>query len=112
MCGDSLDATRKAEVYSEALEILGSVLTWHMLRQRWTHAGQAVDALAVAVAADDLPAIVRAIADLELLGPVRLIRIGESDEDKPQTPPEPVRDRVNRLIHELRQVSQQGSAAG
>ena len=111
MCGDSLDATRKSEIHSEALEILGSVLTWHMPRQQWTYAGQAVDALTAAVAAGDLPAVVAAIADLELLGPVRLVRIGESDEDEPQTPPEPVRDRINRLIHDLAQESQQDSAA-
>jgi hypothetical protein len=103
MRADDLYAARESELHAEALEILGHLLTWHLPSGRWAQAEQVIDEVATAMASGDLPALDRAIAGLELLGPVRVTRIGESSESQLTPPPDPVRERVNRLIHSLGQ---------
>jgi CATRA-associated small protein len=57
-----------------------------------------MEALRDAVATGDGEAVRRAVADLELAGPVRATRIGAA----PLVPvPESVRDRANHLVHAL-----------
>lgn len=103
MHADDLYAARESELHAEALEILGHLLTWHLPPERWTQAEQVIDEVATAMASADLAAFDRATADLELLGPVRIVRIGESPGNQLTAPPDPLRDRVNRLIHALSQ---------
>jgi hypothetical protein len=82
---------------SEALEILHDILAWRLTPGRWQLVGQIISSMATARAQGDLEDLRRATIDLELVSPVRVIKLGE--EQAP--PPEPLREQVNHLIHSL-----------
>lgn len=84
------------ETRAEALDVLTDLLGWQMAAEGWEIVELLVESMALALAAGD-PAKVRAATiNLELVGPVRVPRIGA---DGKTPPPERVRDRVNRLVH-------------
>ena len=86
------------EVRSDALDVLTDALQWRMTEPRWAAIRAAVDALATAVRAGDVEAARPAVADLELLGPVRATPIGH----EPLVPaPDPVRDEINELVRAM-----------
>jgi len=98
--GDTDDraAVLDAELRADAVDVLTDALQWRLTEARWTAVGPVVDALAAAVRAGDAAATEAAVAELELLGPVRATPIGA----EPMVPtPERVRDEINELVHEL-----------
>lgn len=105
MHADDHDLVREseevAEAKAEALEILGYVRTWQMPPERWAEAEQIIAALTEAVASGDVPAMTEQIVNLELLGPLRITRIGEPGAPDLVSAPDPVRERVNHLVYML-----------
>ncbi len=88
----------EGDVREDALDVLRDALVWRLTDGRWRVVGQAVEVLASALDAGDTAAFRKAVYDLELAGPVRAARF----EDPPTVPtPDPVRERVNELIHTL-----------
>lgn len=83
---------------ADALDILGDVLVWRLAPSRWDQVLAVIGTLAAAVSAGDPAAFRQAGADLELLAPPRITRIGGTSK---VPPPEDVRDRTNQLIHTL-----------
>jgi hypothetical protein len=82
----------------DALDVLEDALHWQLPASRWRGVDEAVRAMAEALTRDDVAAFRRAESDLELARPVRAV----SAEHPPQDPvPEPVRERINELIHTL-----------
>jgi hypothetical protein len=87
-----------AEAKLAALDVLTDVLQWRLSEARWTRVTEIVQSIDKALSAGDLTALVAATIDLELAGPVRIIRVGAT----PQVPASPpVRERVNRLVYSL-----------
>lgn len=86
------------DVRADALDVLVDTLQWRLTEPRWVAIRAAVDALAAAVRAGDVEAVRAAVADLELLGPVRATPIGH----EPLVPaPDPVRDEINELVRAM-----------
>jgi hypothetical protein len=90
-------AVDRPVVESEALEILHDVLAWRLTAGRWELVGQIIDSMATAQAHGDLTDLQRATIDLELVSPVRVIKLGQTQVP----PPEVLREQVNHLIHSL-----------
>jgi hypothetical protein len=83
---------------AEALDVLSDVRQWQLAGPRWQAIEQILDAMAAALEAGDVEALTAATADLELAGPLRIVRIAAT----PVTPPPvPIRDRLNRLVFVL-----------
>jgi hypothetical protein len=92
--GDALSS----EDVEDAIDILNDVLQWELTTARWEQVDRLIEALGLALAADDRDTFVAALTELELLGPVRATRLGAT----PVVPaPAPIRERANRLVHEL-----------
>jgi hypothetical protein len=68
-----------------------------------------LDRLAGALGAGDTAGFRAAVADLELSGPVRALRIGAADTDGI---PEPVLDRRNTMLHRLGGAGHQRKESG
>lgn len=92
---------RESGANAEALEILSYVLTWRLQSARWAEAEKIIGALANAVAAGDTVAMTIETTNLELLGPLRVIPIGQPGQPELVPPPDPVRERVYQLVHVL-----------
>lgn len=91
----------------DALDVLRVTLVWRLTEGRWRTVAQAADALAAALAAGDDAAFRAAVHDLALAGPVRAVSAG----NPPTEPaPDPVRERVNELIHTLGQDTDDNAA--
>ncbi|MEU7921948.1 CATRA system-associated protein [Micromonospora zamorensis] len=87
-----------AEDVEDVLAILNDLAEWELAAERWDRVNRLVDALGHAVAAGDPDAVASVTIELELLGPLRATRLGTTPVGPP---PAPVRERVNRLVHEL-----------
>jgi CATRA-Associated Small Protein len=87
-----------AEARAEALDVVSDALQWRLNEMRWQSLEHILAAMDAAMAASDAAALMAATANLELVGPVRLTRIGATPA---VPPPAPVRDRLNRLVHSL-----------
>jgi hypothetical protein len=80
-----------------ALDMLRDLLVWKLPPTRWELVGETVARLEAALAAGDAAGLHDATVDLELAGPTRISRLGDSAT----LAPEPVRQVANRLIHTL-----------
>ncbi|MFI0480907.1 CATRA system-associated protein [Actinomadura sp. 9N215] len=86
------------EIIEDALDVLGDLLMWRFPLERWARIEPVAARMQEACAAGDEAALRNATADLELMGPDRITRIG----DTPVVPPPPrIRERANQLIHSL-----------
>jgi hypothetical protein len=96
--GDTERAKARRQAEAEALEILHDLRDWRLTPSRWDLVGQIIASMTAAAAEGDVAALQRATTDLELVSPVRIIKIGETPQGPP---PDPVREQANRLIHSL-----------
>ncbi len=87
-----------AETVGDALDVLQEIVLWELLPERWEQVGRILDRITAALAANDVEDLRDAVADLELTGPVRALRIGGTGE---RGIPEPVLERRNTLVHAL-----------
>lgn len=109
------DSSETVVARAEALGAASDALEWRLTGKRWESVEQVLAAMAAALATNDLEALKAATAELEVAGPVRIVRIGAP----PVVPPPPqVRDRLNRLVYSLggtaaweRDESEQGSSS-
>jgi CATRA-Associated Small Protein len=97
------------DIHDEALGLLREVLVWRLAGDRWHIVDQAVRSLAAALAAGEPDAFREVLYDLELAGPIRVVRI-EDAEILP--PPPPVRERINQLVHTLEGAGGSGEDDG
>ncbi|HEX2315616.1 MAG TPA: CATRA system-associated protein [Thermomonospora sp.] len=78
---------------------LTDVLEWRLTQAAWAGVAEALDELARALPGGDRRRIEEAQDSLAFSGPIRLrTRLGD---DPAVPPPEDIRERVNRLIHDL-----------
>jgi hypothetical protein len=94
----SWDSADVVDVRAEARDVVGDALLWRMNDARWEAIAQVLAAMDEALAAGDLDALAAATADLELVGPLRITRIGATPV---VPPPPPILYRLNRLMHVL-----------
>jgi hypothetical protein len=87
-----------AETVDDALDVLQDLVLWELVPERWARVDSIIDRITVALAARDAGDLRDAVADLELSGPIRALRIGSTGE---RGIPEPVLDRRNSLVHAL-----------
>jgi len=87
-----------AETIDDALEKLQDLVLWQLAPQRWDQVDRILGRMAAAMAAGDEDEMREAVADLELSGPTRILRIGSASEDGI---PEPVLERRNTLVYSL-----------
>lgn len=87
-----------AKLRLAALEVLTDALEWELPEARWQRVAEIVQAMDDALAGEDPAALDYATSELELAGPVRIIRVGATS----QIPPPPyVRERISRTQHTL-----------
>lgn len=96
--GPGWNSADTGSVRTEALDVLSDALSWRLAGPRWAAIEQVLAAMDAALAAGDVATLAAATTDLELAGPVRIIRIGA---DPAVPPPTTVRDRLNQLVHSL-----------
>ncbi len=82
----------------EVAHALRDALLWEMTPARWELLAGILAEIAEAAESGDPDALAAARAGLELVGPVRITRIGSTPR---QPPPPPVRERINHLIYRL-----------
>lgn len=87
-----------AETVGDALDVLQDLVLWELAPERWEHVGVVLGHITTALAGREAEALRDAVADLELSGPVRALRIGSADE---HGIPEPVLELRNTLVHRL-----------
>jgi hypothetical protein len=98
------------DALTEARDLLAHVTSWHMAPARWSRVETLLEAMAVALAHNDVPRFGAATVDLAFAGPVRITRIGATPAEP--SPPR-VRERVNRLILALESAgTRSGPVAG
>lgn len=86
------------QVRADALDVLRDALQWRLVDSRWPAIAATVTRLAAAVRTGDEDAAAGAVAELEMLGPVRATAIGGT----PTVPaPDNVREEINELVHTL-----------
>ncbi len=81
-----------------AIEVLEYIVQLEMTPARWERLTELIDIAIQAATAGDRDGLRQATVELELAGPVRITRIGDSPS---VPPPQGVRERVNHLIHAL-----------
>jgi hypothetical protein len=86
------------ETLHDALDVLRALVLWKMTPQRWDHVAEILRWIDAALDAGDATELRRATVELEISGPVRILRIGSKDVTG--VPP-PVLDRRNTLVHKL-----------
>lgn len=82
-----------------ALDVLYDSLEWETDEGRWKKIDAALDDLRRVIASDDTSALERATTALDALSPRRA---NEAGKDSGVPAPEPVRDRLNDTIHDLK----------
>jgi hypothetical protein len=97
------------ETVDDALDVLQDIVLWELTAPRWEQVGQILDRLGAAIAVADREGLRAAVADLELSGPTRALRIGGTGT---RGIPEPVFDRRNNLVHSLGQEKAKPPAEG
>jgi hypothetical protein len=82
----------------DALDVLSDLSEWRLSEARWEEVERVVATMQAALAAGDSAMLGEATADLELLSPIRITRVGAT----PTVPaPERVRERRNQLEQTL-----------
>ncbi|MET0423514.1 MAG: CATRA system-associated protein [Actinoplanes sp.] len=87
-----------AETVQDTVDVLQDLVLWELPPQRWDIAAQLLRRIEVALAARDADEVREATAELELLGPIRILRIGSAGS---MSIPEQLLDRRNTLVHAL-----------
>jgi hypothetical protein len=98
-----------AETVDDALDVLQDLVLWELVPERWDQVDHLLTRIAQAFAAGDADELRQTLADLELSGPVRALRIGGTPVNGI---PEPVLDRRNTLVHNLSQERRRPPAEG
>lgn len=98
-----------AETVDDALDVLHDLVLWELVPERWAQVDRLLARIAAAFAAGDADELRQTLADLELSGPVRALRIGGTAVNGV---PEPVLDRRNNLVHTLSQERRTPPAKG
>ena len=80
-------------------EVLAEMLSWQLNTERWQRIAAQLDSVEDSLRRRDLDDLSTDTADLQRLGPVRILRIGSSASPSPA--PRDVRERLVRLVHEL-----------
>jgi hypothetical protein len=86
------------ETAQDAVDVLRDLVLWEMTAQRWEHVAEILRRIDTALTAGDADELREAVAELELSGPVRILRIGSKTVTGI---PQPVLDRRNTLVHAL-----------
>ncbi|WP_431908255.1 CATRA system-associated protein [Micromonospora carbonacea] len=96
----------------ELIAMLREAQDWRLTDGQWQEVGHLVEDAEKALAGGDAAALRRLIDTLEVAGEVRITRIGATST--PQPVPPPIRDRLNRLVHQLSPPAggRAGGAAG
>ena len=97
------------ETVDDALDVLQDLVLWELVPERWELVDRLLGRIGAAFVAGDADELREAVADLELSGPVRALRIGGTTV---QGIPEPVLDRRNTLVHTLSQQRPKPPAEG
>ena len=84
-----------------ASAILAEVPNWRATADEWTYLAGLVDAAAAALAGRDWAALGKAVDELEKASPLRATRLGAQPEKPVEPAPRQVRERTNRMVHEL-----------
>jgi len=87
------------EVGGVTADVLAEVRDWQLNTERWQQIAALLDSVEDALRRRDPGDLYADTADLQRLGPVRIVRIGSSPSLNP-APPD-VRERLVRLVHEL-----------
>jgi hypothetical protein len=93
---------------TDALNLLEDLSNWELAPPRWEEVRKILDIALQAADDGDLPALERAMIDLESSGPVMITRIGTTPS---VPPPSSVRERVNRLKHTLSRTTREAEGA-
>ena len=89
-------------VVEEAIDVLSNVSTWPLQDSEWQAVRPHLDAIEVAIVAEDDDGLATALAVLEDCEPGKATRLGEA----PRVPaPRSIRTRLNQLVHDLGQAS-------
>lgn len=91
-----------SDLRAYALAILTEVPGWRATADEWEYLAGLVDAVGTALAGRDWTALGDAVDELERSSPLRAKRLGAQPEKPVEPPPRPIRERTNRLVHELR----------
>jgi hypothetical protein len=99
-----------AEISAETSELLAEVLDWRLAPDGWRVVDGLLGAIEDSLARSDAGELAAVTAEIEVLGgPSRIIPVG--DPSDPGAPPRSVRDRLNRLVHQLGGVTATGEPA-
>jgi hypothetical protein len=96
--------TESSRTTLEVIQILREARSWELAPARWVLVDELLTTLEVALSSGDMEALAAATADLELAGPVRIVRMGSA---QPEPASAPLQDRVNELIHSLLRLESQ-----
>ncbi|MGK5685120.1 CATRA system-associated protein [Actinoplanes sp. URMC 104] len=86
------------ETVRDAVDVLQDLVLWEMSAQRWEHVEATLHRIERALADGDAAELREAVAELEVSGPVRILRIGTRTTTG--IPPRTL-DRRNALVHAL-----------
>lgn len=87
------------QIRADASDVLRLAGSWELSPGRWAEFAEILEVAIAAHEVGDVQAVEQAVAHLELLGPMRVARIGGDSPREP--PPGPVRERVDYLIRAL-----------
>jgi hypothetical protein len=90
---------RGADVSAAVLNVLTDIHDWRLSPARWKLVGDILWEIHSALGSGDEAQLESALVDLELAGPVRIVRIGAAVE-RIAAPPD-IRERINRLQHSI-----------
>ena len=106
---DNWNSVEAAEMRSEALDVVMDTQQWELTDARWEAIDQILMAMDAALAARDPKALGEATVELELQGPLRIIRIG-SNQAVPAN--QRIRDQLADLVLKLGATSIDGNNSG
>lgn len=102
---------------SYAIAVIGEIPEWRVTAAAWEYLSELTEAAEAATAERDWLRLREITDEVELASPLRATRLGKQPDKDPQREtseqqaPEAVRERVNRLVHDLRTSGSQSPAA-